>query len=115
MCGFCKKILTYTLVIALTIGGLSVSGSVFAAGYGSYYMQDDEPTASAMFADAVAVRPLTFVASLFGAAAWVVSLPFTLAGGNAGEAGDKLVIDPLRYTFWRPLGHMEEGAPPIRD
>ena len=57
------------------------------------------------------LRPLTFVASVAGAAVWIVSLPFTLLAGNTSEAGDVLVLDPFCYTFKRPLGHMEESTP----
>jgi hypothetical protein len=110
-----SRILVYTLVMALSISGTLVSGSVFAAGYDSDYLQDDEPTAGAMVADLLVARPLTLVATVVGAAGWVISLPFTLIGGNTGEAGERMVAEPFRYTFARPLGHMEEGTPPIRD
>ena len=60
--------------------------------------------AGAMFIDAGLVRPAGLVATVFGTAAYVVSLPFTLTSGNAGEAGKKLIVDPAAYTFSRPLG-----------
>ena len=65
-----------------------------------------EPTAEEMFADAVIVRPLTLVASGVGLAAWVVTLPFSIPSGSAGDAGKAWVLDPLEYTFMRPLGEM---------
>jgi len=54
--------------------------------------------------DLVVVRPLWFVATVLGTAAFIVSLPFTIVGGNTGEAGQKLVVAPAKYTFTRPLG-----------
>ena len=109
MDSFLSRILVYTLVVTLSIGTTLLSGSVVAAGCDTDYRQGDEPVAGVMLVDAVVVRPLTLVASVIGGALWVVSLPFTLLGGNTGEAGDILVLDPLCYTFKRPLGYMDDG------
>ncbi len=109
MHSFLNRILVYTLVVTLSISGLLLSGSVAAAVCDTDYRHGEEPVAAAMLADAVLVRPLTLVASVVGAAIWVVTLPFTLPGGNTGEAGDVLVMDPLCYTFKRPLGYMDDG------
>ena len=70
----------------------------------SAFELDAKPSAGAMFADAVAVRPVMLVGTVAGAATWVVSLPFSALGGNVGEAGDYLIMQPARYTFVRPLG-----------
>lgn len=109
MNSFLRRILLYTLVVTLSISTTLLSGSIVAAGCDTDYLQADEPIAGTMLVDAVVVRPLTFVASVIGGALWVVSLPFTLLGGNTGEAGDILVMDPLCYTFKRPLGYMDDG------
>lgn len=63
------------------------------------------PGPGAMFVDAVLVRPLGVVATVVGAATWVVSLPFSALGGNVGEAANALIKAPAGYTFKRPLGH----------
>ena len=57
-----------------------------------------------MAVDLVFIRPLGLAGTVAGSAVYVVSLPFTLLGGNAGEAGKKLVVEPAAYTFTRPLG-----------
>ncbi|MCG6881287.1 MAG: hypothetical protein LJE96_19355 [Deltaproteobacteria bacterium] len=57
-----------------------------------------------MVADLVVMRPLGIVATAAGAVAYVLSLPFSLAGGNEPEARQKLMGDPASYTFTRPLG-----------
>jgi len=31
-------------------------------------------------------------------------LPFSLLGGNVVEAGKALVVEPVKFTFFRPLG-----------
>ncbi len=57
-----------------------------------------------MMADLVVMRPLGIAATAVGAVAYVLSLPFSLAGGNEPEARQKLMGDPATYTFKRPLG-----------
>lgn len=57
-----------------------------------------------MLVDAVVVRPLGIVGTVMGAAITVVTLPFTLPAGNAGEAADYMIVKPAEYTFNRPLG-----------
>jgi len=39
-----------------------------------------------------------------GCAVFIVSLPFSLLGGNTKQASQKLVKDPASFTFVRPLG-----------
>lgn len=60
--------------------------------------------AADMVVDLVAVRPLAFVGSVAGLAAFLVSLPFTAPSGSAPDAARALVGRPLEYTFNRPLG-----------
>ena len=93
-----KKLMASAMGITLSLGVLSCGMSVADDGDRS------EPTGGEMFADALIVRPMTLAASVVGAATWVVTLPFTLFSGNAGDAGKSWVLDPLGYTFVRPLG-----------
>lgn len=64
---------------------------------------EDRNAVSMMF-DLVVLRPLGLVATVVGTAFFVVSLPFSILGGNTGEAAKKLVVEPAKYTFSRPLG-----------
>ena len=66
-----------------------------------------EPTAAAMIADFVIVRPLGIVACAVGSAFFVVSLPFSAAGGNIKGVYQKLVAEPAKFTFARPLGDVD--------
>lgn len=59
---------------------------------------------SDMIVDLVLVRPLTFVGSVVGITAFIISLPFTAPTGSAPDAARALVGKPLEYTFNRPLG-----------
>ena len=61
-------------------------------------------SAEKMAVDVIFIRPLGLVGTAVGSVVYVASLPFTLLGGNAGEAGKKLVVEPAAYTFARPLG-----------
>ncbi len=64
----------------------------------------ERPSGEEMMVDAAVARPLGMVATVGGAALFVVTLPFSLAGGNAAEAADRLVVQPGRETFVRCLG-----------
>ncbi len=65
---------------------------------------DEGISAEAMIADFVFVRPLGIVAVVVGSAFFIVSLPFSLLGGNSKAAAEKLVYNPAKFTFTRPLG-----------
>ena len=70
---------------------------------------EDEPTALAMTGDLLIARPLGIVVTTLGAAAFIVSLPFSAAGGNVEQAADTLVKGPARETFVRCLGCRAAG------
>ena len=63
-----------------------------------------DPSAYAMVGDAVIARPLLLGMTIVGSVAYVVTLPFSLLGDNAGQAAEKLVLQPARATFVRCLG-----------
>jgi hypothetical protein len=69
----------------------------------------EQSTAEEMVADLLLLRPLGIVATVMGTAFFIVSVPFSALGGNTREAFHKLVIDPARFTFKRPLGKLEDS------
>lgn len=71
-------------------------------------MYSSSPSGEAMVVDAALARPLGLIATALGAVTWVISLPFSLPSGSAGEAAQRLVVDPARYTFKRPLGEFHD-------
>jgi len=99
-----KKILVPSvLIVSLTLFPL------FALAEKDYIDPDKEAkTQETMAIDLIAVRPLGIVATVAGAAVFLVSWPFSALGGNSDEAWDTLVADPAVYTFRRPLGDFEE-------
>ena len=68
------------------------------------YVTGEDRTAPAMMFDIVLLRPLGLVATVVGTAFFIITLPFSVLGGNTGEAASALVGAPLKYTFTRPLG-----------
>lgn len=70
--------------------------------------QNDDISAGAMTVDLLFVRPVGVASVLFGAAVFIVSLPFSALGGNTGKAAKALVAAPFNYTFARELGQFEE-------
>lgn len=69
--------------------------------------KDGETTAAYMLGDLLVARPLGIVAAGVGTAAFLVSLPFTLMGGNVEQAADHLVVGPAHAAFTRCLGCKE--------
>lgn len=100
-----KKCSCLTLVVSLA-AVLVAPQNVLAQG-----MDDDlnDPSALAMTGDLVVARPLLLTMTVVGTAAYIVSLPFSLAGGNAKQAGETLVVGPAKATFVRCLGCTRSG------
>lgn len=70
---------------------------------------DESPNEWAMVGDLLVARPVGLVLTVGGAAVWLVSLPFTLLAGHAGEAAETLVLGPGASTFMRCLGCRNTG------
>jgi len=84
------------LLIALTM--LALNSVAFAA--------PSTPSAGAVVVDLLVLRPLGFAGTVLGGAAFVVSLPVTLATHKVEPVEEVLVGRPFDYTFERPLGQM---------
>lgn len=52
------------------------------------------PSYDTMLVDTVVGKPLQLVTAVAGTAAYIVSLPFSLMGGNADQAQRKLFVEP---------------------
>lgn len=70
---------------------------------------EETPSALAMTGDALLIRPALLATTVVGTAVYIVSLPFSLLGGNAAEAGETLVVGPAKATFVRCLGCTKSG------
>jgi hypothetical protein len=60
---------------------------------------DFGPSYGTMMVDTVVGKPLQLVNAVAGTAAYLVSLPFSLVGGNADQAQQKLFVEP-----WDAMG-----------
>ena len=93
-----QKTLAYILALPLVYGTASLPQSAWAGG------GEREPEAAEMILDGLVVRPLSLVATVVGAVAFVITVPFSALGGNVDEAAEMLVFRPSAYTFSRCLG-----------
>ncbi len=72
-------------------------------------VEDEEPSILAMYTDLLVLRPVGAATTVIGAAAYLVSLPFTLPVGRSTQVGKKLVAGPALFTFYRCLGCTRTG------
>lgn len=79
------------------------------AANGTYSSEQTGPRWEDQMADALIARPIGIAATGAGAVIWGISLPFSLLGGNAGEAADNLIGGPAREAFVRCLGCRAAG------
>lgn len=94
------------VVLALLFGlqMLPAQAQEQATQSGDTAYQIESPPGYAMIGDLLIARPILIVLTAVGAAAFVVSLPFTALGGNVKSAGQALVLDPGQAAFVRCLG-----------
>lgn len=86
------------VVTALTCLTLSVPAVSFAEGV------EENPSALRMTGDALVGRPGLLALTALGTATFLVSLPFSLLGGNVEKSANALVLEPAKQTFARCLG-----------
>lgn len=84
-----KKLIALTTVVSLAV---LASQPTYAAI--EINEADFGPSYETMAVDTVVGKPLQLVAAVAGTAAYIVSLPFSLAGGNSDQAQQKLVVEP---------------------
>ena len=97
-----QSLIALTLVIALIVTTSLVSAEM------PYATADKtaDPPAEAIIADTLVLRPFGLAATVVGTVVFVVSLPFSLLTKKVDKAAQKLVVDPAKYTFTRPLGQL---------
>ena len=96
-----KKIKKFTaLLLIMALVAIPLGASALAKDQ----KMEEENNGALMAADLILARPLGIVATVFGCAVFIVSLPFSALGGNTTQASQKLVKEPAVFTFSRPLG-----------
>ncbi len=92
-----QKTFAYILALPLVYGTASLPQPAWADA-------EREPGAAGMLIDGLVVRPISLVATVVGAVAFVITLPFSALGDNVDEASENLVERPAAFTFSRCLG-----------
>ncbi len=100
-----RKPVSYLLAASLVLSSMAYVPGAYAASYSSN-MVEPERTGGTMMADTFLIRPFMLAGTVVGLATFIVTLPFSALGGNVGEAGNTLVVEPAKYTFIRPLGEL---------
>ncbi len=75
----------------------------------------EQPGSLRMYTDLLFLRPIGLALTTLGTAAYIVSLPFTLPLGCSSDAGKTLVVEPVKFTFYRCLGCAKTGNPKTHD
>lgn len=70
---------------------------------------EENPDGIVMMGDLLVARPLGLVLLGLGTVTYVATLPFSLLGGNAGDAGRALVLKPAEEVLFRCLGCRTPG------
>ena len=99
-----RKSLVHTVVILLSLCLAMAPVSAMAMENEATKVFRTEPSGEAMIGDALVVRPVSIVCLGVSSFVFLIGWPFAAAGGNQAEAKQKLLKDPVQYTFKRPLG-----------
>ena len=101
---FIKKMSVLCLAAVLVILPMA---SGYAGAADGKTVGEEDPSAGLMAADLVLARPLGVASTALGCAIYIVSLPFSLPGGNSKAVFKTAVVKPAEFTFKRPLGEFE--------
>ena len=71
-----------------------------------------ETAIEAIPVDVLVVRPLALVATVVGTAVFVVGLLFSIPSGSVDYTAQKLIVEPFKFTFTRPVGEFNEDLFP---
>lgn len=87
---------TFTHKIFTTVVSLSLMLAVMQPASAAIEIDETDfgPSYNTMVVDTIAGKPLQLVNAVAGTLAYVVSLPFSLIGGNADQAQQKLFVEP---------------------
>ena len=89
-----KRTAKYTLSTILISASLAFASMQPALAAIEIDETDFGPSYETRAVDTVVGKPLQLVAAVAGTAAYIVSLPFSLIGGNADQAQQKLFVEP---------------------
>ena len=96
------KIAKRSMVFFLAAALVFIPVTTSALAQSAKVAQDN--SAGGMTVDLLLVRPVGLVSLALGSAVFIVGLPFSILGGNTDESAQKLIAEPAKFTFKRPLG-----------
>ncbi len=96
---FIKLVTVICLAVSLVSIPLGVSAESDAA-----MGENKDADTGKMAADLLVIRPVGIVSTVLGGAIYIVSLPFSLPGGNQKEVWNTAVVEPAKFTFKRGIG-----------
>jgi hypothetical protein len=99
--------MTVSVVAMMSVLLICTSSFVRAEGADPQPADQKDVTAEKILVDVFLLRPVGIVATAFGAATYLVTLPFTLPTNSHDTVGKKLVGDAWDFTFKRPVGHLK--------
>jgi hypothetical protein len=88
-----NKLITFLVLFALIVSAVPAIAN--------------EPSDADIIVDVLLVRPISIVAIVTGSVIFVVSMPFTLPTGSGKIVSQRLVEDPVEFTFVRPVGDFD--------
>ena len=98
---------TKTSLVLVLAAALAFSPTMVSAAKNYGPGTEGNPDGSDIVADLFLLRPVGIIATAFGAACFVVTLPFSGPTKTSPTTWQKLVEDPAKFTFARPMGHIE--------
>jgi len=99
-----RKSITYMVVMMISLTLSLAPAAAMAQEDTGVYIYESGPSGEAMIGDALIVRPVSLVCLGVSSLVFLIGWPFAAAGGNQADAKQKLLKDPVEYTFKRPLG-----------
>jgi hypothetical protein len=107
----CRSRMLSGVALLVAVFFLCATNLVHAAENPSYMARTEDVSAEAIIVDGLLLRPGGILATVVGTAVFVVTLPFSIPTRSVDKAAQKLIVDPARYTFVRPLGQVESSKP----
>lgn len=89
------------------VQGTSERVSLYSESDSTPVYEESMPSAEAIIADTLVVRPLGMVACTVGLIGGILSYPFAALSHSEDSVKQRLLIEPFEYTFQRPVGSVK--------
>ncbi len=100
-----KNVVRVAVLTAAALLMLACSAQAQTNQNTALYGHSNAPSAGAMAFDLILVRPVSLAATILGTGLFILDLPLSVFQKDApAQPFHRLVVDPARYTFTRPLG-----------